>query len=415
MSYRWRTRLPRKRFALGLWEVLPSVGSVLPEVELPEVFVEDLIEAANRHLIDPTPENLRWAYKHEVSIQMIAKLIHESIDGAGWELAGDPALCSKFSEQIYPQINMSEWLEITTENLVIHGNQIWVPRFQNKSFLGLFPLDWDEIAGRDGGGVYRHPTLGYMSFIQKTRVPEELPMTREDWEKLGVEELEQLLRIKLTKKFIYHEPDVVYIRIGSRGYPTGSSPLEPILHIVAFKKLMEFYMCRGAEIWWNPFMVGKTGDIKKMPSPRRPDEWAAYQKRIEEFADLLAKYRTFGVFSLAADQDLDIRFPGRGIIDFPRFLQYLKTEIVQCLLGSTALFEARGVELATSRTIKNVWNEALDGWRRLYECALNMQFHQIVKKKMNWKGQCTIKFKRGWATEEDIEKFRKLMKIGERE
>jgi len=62
-----------------------------------------------------------------------------------------------------------------------------------------------------------------------------------------------------------------------------------------------------------------------------------------------------------------------------------------------------------------VWNEALDGWRRLYECALNMQFHEIVKKKMKWEGECTIKFNRGWVTEEDVEKLRKLMKVGERE
>jgi len=169
-------------------------------------------------------------------------------------------------------------------------------------------------------------------------------------------------------------------------------------------------MVRAAEIWGAPIMIGKTGTLERLPSPTRPEDWAKYQKRIDEFADLLAKYRNFGVFSLAADQELQIAFPGRGIIDFPRFLQALKTEIVQSLLGSVALFEARGVELATSRTIKSVWNEAVDGWRRLYECALNKQFHPLLLKKCGIKGKCKIVFERGWVTEEDVEKLRRLMK-----
>jgi len=103
----------------GLHEVLPSIGSVLPERELPEIFVEELIEAASRYLVEPKPENLRWAYKNEVSIQMITKLIHETIDGAGFRLEGDPRAC-EFVQGVYDStVNLSEWLEITTENLVI--------------------------------------------------------------------------------------------------------------------------------------------------------------------------------------------------------------------------------------------------------------------------------------------------------
>jgi len=121
---------------------------------------------------------------------------------------------------------------------------------------------------------------------------------------------------------------------------------------------------------------------------------------------MLVKYRQFGTFSLSADQDLQVKFPGRGLIDYPRILQFLKTEIVQSLLGSLALFEARGVELATSRTIKSVWNEAVDDWRRLFEDSLNLQLHKMMGIKRR---EARIEFNRGYVSAEDVSLLKEII------
>ena len=141
---------------------------------------------------------------------------------------------------------------------------------------------------------------------------------------------------------------------------------------------------------------------------RRPDDWANYQKHITDFADMLVKYRQFGTFSLAGDQELKVEFPGRGAMDYVRALDYLDREIAGCLLASTALFEAKGTELATSRTIKNVWDLAVDGTRRRLEDCLNKQFHPMVwRKKLGWEGKADgfIRFRKMEIPEEVLFKI----------
>jgi len=75
---------------------------------------------------------------------------------------------------------------------------------------------------------------------------------------------------------------------------------------------------------------------------------------------------------------------------------------VGCMLGSTALFEARGTELATSRTIKSVWDVTVDGWRFRLEEALNRQFHPMVKRKTGATGKVKFKWNRLEVPEEVI-------------
>jgi len=391
-------------------EYLSSVLAKLPTIEPPDFFEDPLVREAWKHLVKPTPENLKFCFDHEQSIQKITKLLSETIVGAGWEITDGDVEAKNTIQDLYEErLNMSEFLEIGTSNLVMWGNSLWVPKFEGREFERIDSLDWRTIE------TFRDPLTGRMVFIQKVMVPsalftieddEIIPISDEEWLELVKDPIKLKAAMAETqlKYFTILPRDSMFIKIRSRGFPTGRSPMEPILTDIVYKKLLEWNMCLSYELWGSPMLIGRTGvgitPERLVGMMRKPEDWASYQKRISDFADLLMKFRQFRVWSLAADQELDVKFPGRGIVPFIEVFEYFNREIMGCMLGSTALFEARGTELATSRTIKSVWDQAVDGYRRTWEFALNMQLHPLYLRKTGVRGKAKIRFKRMEIPEE---------------
>ena len=180
----------------SLWETKASVGDILGKLsvkKLPEILVDPLLREAHKHLIDPTPVNLKWCFDVEGSIQRITKLMGETIVGAGWELkkeGGDPDAVTKLEELYEDQFDMTEFVEIATENLVMWGNSFWVPRFEGKEFVRIHSLDWRTLK------VWRDPFTGREQYIQEVMIPDALmkktddkiePISQQEWEELKPE------------------------------------------------------------------------------------------------------------------------------------------------------------------------------------------------------------------------------------
>ncbi len=414
----------RKGKRKGLGGRGPKKSAVLPVVQ-PIFVVERLIKEADKHLIPDTPANRHWCYDKEVGIRAMTKLIIQTLASANWELKGDPPKWVKeepwefvgekeavnFIKKFFDEkFDYEEFLDISITNLVRDGNQLWKLMENNEAKIeGLFPLPWKHTS------VYRHPFFPWRTFIlggqgKEMEVPSEFMKkfkegeylgTKEEWEKWDASKIETIFTTTtpLTKPFRYKEEEVVFIAIDTKGTEIGQSPLVPILTLICYKKLLEWIACRCAELWSSPILDLTTG-LPASP-PESPEDIAELNARVQEGADLLQKYREFGVFSLPFDQKLGVHFPSRGVPDLTILLSWLGKEIVLAILGSKALFEARGVELATSRTIKSVWDEALDGWRRLFEKVTNKQIITRVLKSNEIKGSCKIKFKtRVWSDEE---------------
>lgn len=416
----------RKNKNFGLGGKGPKQSAVLPVVQ-PIFVLERLIKEADRHLIPDTAENRHWCYDKEVGIRAMTKLIVQTLASANWELKGDPPewvkedpwefvgdknaieVVEKFFDE---KFDYEEFIDISITNLVRDGNQLWkLMETNEKGIEGLFPLPWKHIS------VYRHPFFPWRTFIlggqgKEIQIPSEFAKklvegkylgTKEEWEKLKATDIESffLATTPLTKPFRYKEEEVVFLAIDTKGTEIGQSPLVPILTLICYKKLLEWIACRCAELWSSPILDLTTG-LPASP-PESPEDIAELNSRVQEGADLLQKYREFGVFSLPFDQKLGVHFPSRGVPDLTVLLSWLGKEIVLAILGSKALFEARGVELATSRTIKSVWDEALDGWRRLFEKVTNKQIIARILKSNSIKGSCEIKFKTRVWTEEEIQ------------
>lgn len=396
----------------GPWSTTQMVDgkvAILPTIS-PIFTTERLIQESDRHLIPDTPANRHWAYDKEVSIRAMTKLIIESLSGAGWEFDGDTNACNFIEKFFDEKFDYEEFLDISITNLVRDGNQVWKAIETNENKIeGFFPLPWEHIT------VYRHPFFPWRTFIlgglgKEILIPAVFArmlakgekFTKEDWEKYDAQKIESMFMATtgLRKPFRYHEREVVFLAIDTKGTEIGQSPLVPILTLICYKKLLEWIACRCAELWSSPILDLTTG-LPAMP-PESPEDIKELRQRVVEGADLLQKYREFGVFSLPFDQKLGVHFPSRGVPDLTSLLTWLGKEIVLAILGSKALFEARGVELATSRTIKSVWDEALDGWRRRLKKVTDKQIIAPVLKSHEIKGVCKIKFKSRVWTEEEI-------------
>jgi len=385
-------------------------GYVLPgEKAIPAEITDPVVRQVFKLSVEPSTVNLVFCWENEPMVQKVARLMHESILAGGFEFVderGEPLGEGDELEllrEIYRVFPLGDFVEVTVENLTIFGNQLWKPRFEGGEFKSLDPLDWKNVK------VYRHPVAGYLMYVLEERVPIEKEIVSvengrvveyidyEDWKKLDPSMMKtKLARTSLVYFKLFPE-EVLHVKMGHRGFPVGFSPLASVVNAVVRKRLLEWFMGRTCEIWGSPILVLRTG-VGIPPETlasmmRRPEDWAAYQARIKEGADMLVKYRQFGVFSLAGDQELQVLFPGRGAFDYVRALEYLNREIAGCMWASTALFEARGVELATSRTIKSVWDLAVDGMRRRLEDCLNNQFHPMYIRETEWKGELKAKFR----------------------
>jgi len=377
---------------------------------------EALLKEIKERLVEPTLENLRYAFDVEVSIRAITKFLIHEIIGAGWEFQGDPLATSKVEDFFKHKFVLDDFIDISITNLIRDGNVLWKYIHSNKELVNLIPIAWEYVT------IYRHPLKGWKTFIiggsgKELYIPSEFykayklkkEFTLEDWEKIPAKRLESLY-VSLTpiEPYRYNENEILHIAIDTRGEEKGHSPLEPILTLIFYKKALEYIACRCYELYSSPILSLKTG-LEKAP-PTTDEEVRELQKRVEEGADMLKEFKEFGIFSFPFDQDLKVHFPSARLPDFIPILQFLGAEIILCVLGSRALFEARGVELATSRTIKSVWDEAVDGWRRILKRAIDEIIIKYLES-INVKARCEIIFKRReWSVEEIKTRLKALMR-----
>jgi len=392
-------------------------GLSLPEEYLAVVPPIPLIRELVKWQVPVTPEVLEWCWCQEEIIQRITKLAIDQIIGAGWvveDAEGDLGLevSSIFEDGVFP---MEDFVEVSLMNLVIYGNQLWVPKFEDDVFVRLDPVDWKTVTH------YRDPISGREVFIQKVLVPEHLVrevdgvvqgISEEEWKEISADEFPAVMARTRYVVFKLFDDEVLYLKVGARGAVDGVPLMASVVNDIVAKKRLEIFMIKAGELWGSPILKGKLfEDLAPEQLTalfRRPEALADIQKQVEEFADTLSKYRQFGVFALAPHQSLDIISPQRRVFDYPDLFNYLNQEIVGCLLGSVALFEARGSELATSRTIKSVWDHTVDGWRIRFEGCLNRQFIPMVKRVGKLDGHARIRFRRLEVPEEVILRFMAL-------
>jgi hypothetical protein len=121
-------------------------------------------------------------------------------------------------------------------------------------------------------------------------------------------------------------------------------------------------------------------ELGQMPLAEDQTTKEAIQSQMSLVTEALRNFRSFGVLAMPPGWKIDIYGPGEHMMDYQKILDYGRKEQMLSCLGSTALFEAKGTELATSRTIETVWGYGLEGWRRILKDTLDTQiFPKILE------------------------------------
>jgi hypothetical protein len=99
-----------------------------------------------------------------------------------------------------------------------------------------------------------------------------------------------------------------------------------------------------------------------------------------QVTDALLKFRVFGVLTLPPGWKVEVVGLAQHIFNYETLLTYIHKLQMLAFLGSMALFEASGTELATSRTIESVWGNTPDYWRRVLKTTLDRRVNPMYLK-----------------------------------
>lgn len=356
------------------------------------------VREAQERQIQPTAENLVWTYNSSVSVQAIVHLIAQTIIGAGWSVSSKDEEAKKLIEDFYDKMNLPDWLETTIEICAIYGNDLSVPLWDedSKDFGELIHVDWSTIT------VAKHPLEPqWIRYRQKLKIPSKkgLPTTETAWKNYDLAQLTQ--RNEDYEQDI--EPDdVIHTKVRSRGLEVGRSPLTPVITLTVYEKLLEYFMNQAAEIYGAPRVLAYP-DISVLPAPEDQTSKTALQDQMAQVTEALLRFRVFGVLTLPPGWKVEVVGLAQHIFNYETLLTYIHKLQMLAFLGSMALFEASGTELATSRTIESIWGNTPDYWRRVLKTTLDRRVNPMYLKLHNKEGvQVEIDFnsEKKWTAQE---------------
>jgi hypothetical protein len=224
--------------------------------------------------------------------------------------------------------------------------------------------------------MFKHPITGETRYTQVVKIPSDLPKTQKEWDSFDLtvsHNPSEEVKTELDPQ------EVIHAKIGTRGFEVGQSLIAPVITLVVYEKLLQWFMVQGAEIYGSPRVIASM-ELGQMPLAEDQTTKEAIQSQMSLVTEALRNFRSFGVLAMPPGWKIDIYGPGEHMMDYQKILDYGRKEQMLSCLGSTALFEAKGTELATSRTIETVWGYGLEGWRRILKDTLDTQiFPKILE------------------------------------
>ena len=337
---------------------------------------QEVLGEALSYTLDPVPENLEWAFQNDEIVRAVTVLTTSAvIENLRVNVeAEDPEVKKRVLDVIekYNRVlNITEFLESVVTNLYIYGNALY---YLERGDGGLpYPrlVYWGNVR------VEQHPTEKWVRYIYEVEtIPEDkIPKTKEEW--LKSPPLDFVLPEK--KVYTFSEDEVLHFKILSGGKPVGSSPIAPALTYIVYKRLLLYYMTGAVQIYSSPIYVVTVGTLDTLPEEGDVEGWKNYQERIAVWQEILSQIRYHNNIIKRPDTDIKIIQPsGNFLQDYKMAIDIIDKKIFLALVSSSYLVEARGRELATSRTIYQVWREWIDYLRAKIEDLLEDKLYPKV-------------------------------------
>lgn len=345
-------------------------------------YPDERIIKIDSRLIEPRKESFLWAYRREATVQSAVSLFIDSTLSGGFDLTGpNKSVVNKIEEAYnslgdYGTNTFEEFIANSIEGLAIFGNHLAYPIFEDNSLVAINSIPWTTV------DVVVEPHMGWVKYVQrvpsyKKKDKREFYTTVEDYVKIGGRD-EVYIEADSESEFkrvLLHPNRVLHFRLSNFRNPViGRSPLEAVLTTIVYKKLIEYGLFATLERFWSPLFV------YSWEEPPQTEEERARQKEI--LRKLLSKSKHIqrhSAVGLPYGLSLDIKqpFEPSKVVDF---LEYLKRDILLGYCVSVNLIEARGVELASSRTLITIFNRVVKYYQMKIAHTLQRRLHPKIAK-----------------------------------
>ena len=146
-------------------------------------------------------------------------------------------------------------------------------------------------------------------------------------------------------------------------------PISAVTQYIAYKRFILYFMRKYAQRLWTPFILLLAGDPK---TNFYPDEGEEMQNAIDDLAEIIPEMVSFGGAALPGNTIIHEVGKGsaRNSEVFVTYMEAMDKQIMMGIFASMALRDASGSELATSRQLREGFNQFLKGMRRRYATRL---------------------------------------------
>ncbi|MHC1591797.1 MAG: phage portal protein family protein [Candidatus Helarchaeales archaeon] len=352
---------------------LPKVIYDDLRLNTPEYFYEKAIRNIARNQILDTPQNREWCFWTEGIAQAFAYIIANTITGTGVRVkcSNEKALkvIKKFNERVnsFGQTIEDAITDWVIDNIV-HGFAAWriLITDELETNVDISRMNPKTLV------LVSHSRQGWTKYIQYAPVDDMEPQNKSAFLKSYKPSIDPQNGTYYPLSNVYqyaHIPIESTVSINLFKKP----PITPALTLIVFKKWIVLFMRKAAEKFWSPTIWAKMGTEENHPL-----DVELYEERMDEFTKELANWSIFKGIVTPFDVDIKpIELKNAGV-DYVRYLEYLDSQIVQYLLASTGLTEAKGKDLATSRTNNEVFLRTIQAHRHKIGVALRRFYNEIL-------------------------------------
>lgn len=357
-------------------------------------------------MLEPSAENLEIAWKVSVECQAVVHTVVQSIQKGTTKIVIEPENYSQAKrikeilETMLDNIDYHDFVEEIIVALSKYGNAIFNVQVKesgvNYELIEVGLIDFKNVKPT------RHPFFPWFKFVYKTFVDKSMPENFErfltflptgefsEYKTYHLFPLEYTLKDRnsfdmVQREWMAQQKEIhhcIHTKYRGSGYEIGESPLGLVLNKIVSKLLLEYYAPLVAEIYGNPRLIAENEPIIiqtnegtiVLNAPQTKDEEKEFEAKMKELADELKNLKGMGVIISPLGWKTRFETPSSGIFNFPELLRYLKGEIMLAFLASLSLFDITEAHaLAASKTLKSVWDDMIDSFRRKIEKTFEQQ------------------------------------------
>lgn len=314
--------------------------------------------------IRDTPDNREYCYWNSSVSQSFGYMTPALIEGDGLRVnTYGNTRAKELIKEWFENINVnyqsiSDYICHTWIDEMMHGKDFWRVEIGNDYYANvdiqrLDPKTLTRLRDPKYGWTFWVQTVSnYKSYRKKSSFYRNARIT------------DPLLRTNTQRtKYIYipDEPDVIL-----RNQFFLRPPISAAKHYIVYKRFILYFMRKYSQRLWSPLLFFLVGDPK---TPYYPQDDESMQNRINDIAEIIPDIVSFSDVAMQGDVRVEEigKNSARSSAVFVEYINMLDKQIMMSQFASMGLRDASGNELATSRTLKEMYLQFIAGVRRKYK------------------------------------------------